>query len=57
MPRSLLFAPWPPLFAPFELQGMRREESFERLEDGGMAREKVFAPLEGELATFSRAFG
>jgi hypothetical protein len=36
---------------------MGREESFGRLEGGGMAHEEVFAPLEEELAALSLPFG
>jgi hypothetical protein len=36
---------------------MGREESFGRLEGGGMAREELFAPLEVELAALPFPFG
>ena len=57
MPRSLLFAWHSPLFEPFELGGMGREEPFARREGGGTAHEGLFAPLEGELGAFFLPFG
>ena len=56
-PYSLLFEPHSPLFAPFVLRGMRREESFGRREVEGMAHDEPFAPLDRELAAFFLLFG
>jgi hypothetical protein len=57
MPRSLLLAWHSPLFEPFELGGMGREESIGRLNGGGTAHEELFAPLDAELGAFFLPFG